>query len=288
MRRSMLLRRTVALLAGALACLSACLLNWAAIAQAPPVFVPSFWDPQKRLEKPDLGGQHSIRFLTEEDYPPFHFALPDGSLAGFDIDLARAICDELKVACTIQQRRFDLLTDALNSEQGDALIASLRISSETRKKFDFTTPYYATPARFVTRSDSKIEPTPEALAGKKIGVVEKSAHEAYLTAFFPAVKRAAYPSRAAMRDALRNGEIDAFFDDGILSQFWLLAAEAQNCCAFRGGPFTESRYFGEGVGIAVKKGNNNLRRALDYALAVLARNGTYTDLYLKYFPLGFY
>jgi polar amino acid transport system substrate-binding protein len=91
-----------------------------------------------------------------------------------------------------------------------------------------------------------------------------------------------------MRDALKTAEIDAFFDDGIISDFWLLAPETQNCCAFRGGPFTESRFFGEGVGIAVKTGNNSLRKALDYALAALVRNGTHTDLYLKYFPIGFY
>src|SRR5271163_514390 len=79
-----------------------------ATAQTQNVFVPSFSDPQKRIEKPDLGGLRSIRFLTEEDFPPFHFTMPDGSLAGFDVDLARAICEELRVACTIQQRRFDL------------------------------------------------------------------------------------------------------------------------------------------------------------------------------------
>lgn len=280
-----LLRR---LFAPLLACLLVYLVVCPALAETPGVFVPSFWDPQKRLEKPDLGGLRAIRFLTEDDYPPFHFAMADGSLTGFDVDLARAICEELKVACTIQQRRFDLLNEALNTDQGDALIAPLRIDVENRKKYDFTSPYYATPARFVARTDSTLDPMPEGLGGKKIGVLAKSAHEAYLAAFFPKAERIAFPSRAAMRNALRSGDIEGFFDDGITSHFWLLAAEAQNCCAFRGGPFTESRYFGEGVGIAVKKGNNTLRRALDYALAMLARNGTHTDLYLKYFPIGFY
>jgi polar amino acid transport system substrate-binding protein len=252
------------------------------------VFVPGFWDPQQRLEKPDLAGLHSIRFLTEEDYPPFHFAMPDGSLAGFDVDLARAICEELKVACTIQQRRFDLLRDALVSDQGDALIASLRIDTENRSTFDFTSPYYTTPARFVARSSDSFEATPRSLSGKKIGIIKKSAHEAYLATFFPTAKPVGYDSRVAMYRALKGGEIDAFFDDGIISEFGFLANEGQDCCAFRGGPFTESRFFGEGVGIAVKKGNYTLQHALDYALAMLARNGTYTDLYLKYFPIGIY
>ena len=266
-----------------------CFVAAPAVAQtSASVFVPSFWDPQVRLEKPDLSGLRSIRFMTEEDYPPFHFAMPDGSLAGFDIDIARAICEELKVTCTIQQRRFDLLAGALDAGQGDALIASLRIDADSRRKFDFTAPYYATPARFVAGAANMLEATPERLAGKRIGVMKKSAHEAYLAAFFPTVEQIAFESRLAMRNALKAADIDAFFDDGIVSELWLLAPESQNCCAFRGGPFTESRFFGEGVGIAVKNGNNSLRKALDYALAMLAKNGVHTDLYLKYFPIGFY
>lgn len=253
-----------------------------------PVFVPNFFDPQHRIDKPDLSELHSLRFLTEDDYPPFHFALPDGSLAGFDVDLARAICEELKIACTIQARRFDLLAAALNSGDGDALIASLRIDADSRAKFDFTAPYYATPARFVTLAATRLDATPEGLAGKRVGVIGKTAHEAYLATFFPKTLRKTYDNRVALYAALKSGKIDAFFDDGIISSFWLAGSEGQKCCVFRGGPFTESRFFGEGVGIAVKKGNRSLLQALDYALVELARRGIYTDLYLKYFPIGFY
>lgn len=252
------------------------------------IFVPSFFDPHHHPAKPDMTGLNSIRFVTEDDYPPFHFALPDGTLAGFDIDLARAICEELKVACTIQVRRFDLLAAAIDDNQADALLAALRIDAQNRKRFDFTAPYYATPARFVMSAKSTLVVTPEGLAGKTVGVVAKTAQEAYLSAFFPEVKRKSYPTRAALRDALRKGEIDAFFDDAISSAFWIAGTDSHGCCAFRGGPYTESRFFGEGVGIAVKKGNRQLRNALNYALATLSANGVYTDLYLKYFPIGFY
>ncbi len=272
-------------------CFLALALVVAANAQSEPrsaVFVPSFFDPHLTLSKPDLTELHSIRFVTEDDYPPFHFALPDGSLAGFDVDLARAICEALKVACTIQVRRFDLLAGALDSNQADALLASLRIDAESRKKFDFTAPYYATPARFVTLAKSKLVATPEGLAGKRVGIIAKTAHEAYLETFFPKVERKSFDNRTALRAALRKGEIDALFDDAISSSFWLAGTDSQRCCVFRGGPYTESRFFGEGVGIAVKKGNHKLRDALNYALAQLSAKGVYTDLYLKYFPIGFY
>jgi polar amino acid transport system substrate-binding protein len=270
--------------------LIACLAFAASPARAQTdVFVPSFWDPHHRAPKPEMGDLRSIRFLTEDDYPPFHFALPDGALAGFDVDLARAICEELKIACTIQARRFDTLIDALDENQGDAIIASIRVDDQSRAKLDFTSPYYATPARFVTQKTTQLtDATPESLRRKTIGVEAHSAHEAYLETFFPDAIRKPYDSQKALRDALAKGDIDALFGDGVSLSFWLQGEDAHECCAFRGGPFLDSRFFGEGVGIAVKKGNPHLRQALDYALAALAAKGTYTDLYLKYFPLGFF
>ena len=95
-------------------------------------------------------------------------------------------------------------------------------------------------------------------------------------------------SQKSLRDALVKGEIDTMFGDGIALSLWLDSSEGRTCCAFRGGPFIDAKFFGEGVGIAVKKGNAPLRQTLDYALAELAARGTYTNLYLKYFPLGFF
>src|SRR4029077_4715266 len=77
-----------------------------AVGAEPPVQVPGFWDPRRRPERPDLNRVVGIRFLTEIDYPPFNFAGPDGNPQGFNVDLARMMCEELKVACTIQMRRF--------------------------------------------------------------------------------------------------------------------------------------------------------------------------------------
>jgi len=253
------------------------------------VFVPSFWDPAARLEKPDLGTLRIVRFLTDDDYPPFDFVAPDGSLTGFNVDLARAICEELKLACTVQPRRWDTIIDALNEGRGDAAIASIAITEAARRKVDFTAPYYKTPARFVARRNTPLSSaTPEELAGKSIGVEMKTAHEAYLRTFFPGAIVKPFDNTIALRSALRSGAIDVLFGDGVTLARWLDGTDAEDCCAFVGGPFTESRYFGDGVGIAVKKNNLVLRRALDYALQQLALRGVYADLYLKYFPVGFY
>ncbi|MBM3562505.1 MAG: transporter substrate-binding domain-containing protein [Alphaproteobacteria bacterium] len=253
----------------------------------PAAAAPSFWDPNRSPEKPDLSGLRQIRFLTEDDYPPFNFLLPDGQVAGFNVDLARAICVELDVACTIQRRRWDLLVPALNDNSGDAVIASLAINDETRKQVDFSGPYMMTPGRFVMQADTTLKSaSPSAFADRPIAVVAGSRHEAFLKAFYPQSKLVTFETPALARNALKNGHVQGLFGDAISLSYWLNGAEAAGCCVFRDGPFTDPKYFGEGVGIAVKKGNAPLRRALDYALARLAQRGVFAELYLKYFPVG--
>lgn len=256
---------------------------------AQEVFIPRFWDPKRRPEKPNLGRMTTIRFLTEDDYPPFHFRGPNGLPIGFNIDLARAVCEELGVTCTIQVRRFDTLLPALEAGAGDAVVASIAITPETRAKADFSDRYYRTPARFAAKKDSALkEISPELIAGRSVAVVAGSAHEAYIRTFFAETAIKTYPSAAAVFDALKSGEVELAFADGIALAFWLNGSGSAACCAFRGGPYTESRFFGEGVGIAVKPGNDTLVRAINYALFRLWERGVFTDLYLRYFPVGFY
>jgi polar amino acid transport system substrate-binding protein len=253
----------------------------------PGVRVPGFWDPRRRPEKPDLSRISVIRFLTETDYPPFNFAGPDGNPQGFNVDLARLLCEELKVACTIQMRRFETLIAALNGNQGDAAIASITATLDMRTKVDFTDSYYRTPARFVAKRDSLIDdPLPERLEGKKVAVVAGTAHEAYLKALFTEAEVRAYPSADLARLALRRGDVDLLFGDAISLAFWLNGTDSESCCAFRGGPYIDSRYFGEGIGIAVKKGNDTMRLALNWALFRVWEQGRFTDLWLRYFPIS--
>ena len=255
--------------------------------KADPMAVPSFWDPRRRPERPDLSRISIIRFLTEIDYPPFDYAGPDGNPAGFNVDLARMICEEIKVACTVQMRRFDTLVDALNRNEGDAVIASISPSADMRQKVDFSDPYYRVPARFVSRKDVVFdEIKPEALEGKKIAVVAGTAHEAYLKDLFTEAELRPYPSQEAARAALKKGEADLLFGDGVSLAFWLNGTDSTGCCVFRGGPYTESRFFGEGIGIAVRRNNDLMRQAFNWALFRLWEKGRFTDLWLRYFPIS--
>ena len=250
---------------------------------------PGFWDPRRRPERPDLGRLTLIRFMTEVDYPPFDYAGQDGNPTGFNVDLARAICEELHVTCTVQMRRFDTLFDALNDNKGDAAIASISVTPESRARADFSDPYYRPVARFVTRRDAKIDDVrPEKIEGKTIAVVAGTAHEQYLRTLFTEAEVKPYKTAEAAREALHRGETDLLFGDGFALSFWLNGTDSGNCCAFVGGPFLESRYFGEGIGVAVKHGNDTLRLAINWALFRLWEKGRYTDLWLRYFPINPY
>jgi polar amino acid transport system substrate-binding protein len=266
---------------------------FAAHAQSPDTetkpIVPDAWQGDAYRPKPDLNGLKRIRFITDSDYPPFHYYDEVGALTGFNIDLAQAICDVLAVECEITATNWSSLMPAIQTGEADAAIASIRITAEALKSADFTLRYYATPARFAVRKDSDItEIGPELVEGLKIGVAKDSGHEAYLKTFFPGAAIAAFESSEAAQKALKEGAIDLVFADGITLAFWFNGVESANCCEFVGGPYLDSRFFGEGVGIAVKKGNRRLVAALNYALEQVHARGTYEELFLRYFPMNFF
>lgn len=256
--------------------------------QADGVFIPNFWDPQSRIERPDVSSLKMVRFVVDDEYPPFGFLGRDGTLTGFNVDLARAVCEELRIVCTIQARRFDTIVAAIETGEADAAIASLAITPAARARVDFTRPYYRTPARFIAhKGDGALDLTPESLSSE-IAVVADSAHAAFLARHFPKASPRAYPSTPALLAALRTGEARLAFADGVMGALWLNGADSRDCCAFADGFFLDPAYFGEGVGIAVRKQNVLLRRAIDFALLRLSQQGTYSEIYLKYFPVGFF
>ncbi len=247
------------------------------------------WASAQTGPKPDWSWLPALRVLTEPDYPPFNYYDEEGQLTGFNVDLTRAICRELAVTCEINAAEWNTLIASLQNNEADAVVASLVISAKSLGQVDFTSRYYSTPARFAARVGSDIgEISVAALNGKKIAVVQGSAHEAFLRDFFQSAKIMPYPTLADARAALKNGDASLLFGDGISLMFWIQGTDSARCCEFKGEGYSEPRYFGDGVGIAVKKGNTRLREVLDYALARVKASGRYEELMLRYFPLPLY
>lgn len=244
---------------------------------------------QPALAEPAPAARTVVRFLTDSDYPPFNYLDEEGTLTGFNVDVARSLCLELEVTCDIQVGEWAGLLTQLGRGETDAVIASLAATSTSLSEADFTQSYYATPARFAVRKTwGETDVTPETLESQRIAVVAGTAHEAYLQLYFRDSVIVPFETPEAAREALVKGEADALFGDAFSLMFWLSGTSSNGCCEFRGGPFADERYFGGGIGIAVRKGDQELRQQLDKALDKLRKSGRLEELYLRYFPLKAY
>ncbi|KKB76894.1 hypothetical protein VW35_16410 [Devosia soli] len=260
-----------------------------ALSLATPVFaqsLPNHADPDAREILPMQGAVPAIRFLTTADFPPFNFRDANGELIGFNIDLAKRICTEINVACTMQAWPWDQAADALGDAQGDALIAGLAVTPENGERFDFSSIYLALPGRFVTRADGAEDFSTASLAGKTVAVRGGSAHAQFMARYLPDVPVESFVTEIQALEAVRDGEADAFFGDAMRAAFWL--NDNLDCCAFAGEPYFRPDLFGEGFTIAVPAGNDAVRHAIDWALVRLKENGALDELYLRWFPVGFY
>jgi polar amino acid transport system substrate-binding protein len=267
----------------------ACLWPIAGDTQIRNDIVPDAWQGDALRPKPDMAGLERLRFVTDSDYPPFHYFDEVGALTGFNVDLAKAICETLEVECEVRDVDWSDIFGVLARNEADAAIASVRITADSLARADFTSRYYATPARFVAQKATELRDIrPETLQGKKIGVAKDTGHEAYLKLFFPNVAIASFETADDAQRALKEGAIDLVFGDGIGLTFWLNGVSSEGCCEFRGGPYLDNKFFGEGVGIAVKKGNRQLAQILNYALEQVHASGRYEELFLRYFPMSFF
>lgn len=231
----------------------------------------------------------AIRFLTDNDFPPFNYLDEDNQLTGFNVEIARALCLELAAACDIQARPWDQLLTGLKRGEADAVIASHAVNPKLLAEFAVTDRYYHTPARFVAkRAGAARVFTPEGLDGAKIAVAKGTAHEAYLRTFFTLSTIQPFENIELARDAVVTGAADALFDDGIALVFWLNGTASKACCEFKGGAFVEPKYFGDGVGITIQKSDTQLQGLLNAALKRLRDTGRFDELVLRYFPLRAY
>lgn len=248
--------------------------------------LPNHVDPTAREVVPNLTALPAIRFLTTADFPPFNYRDAQGALIGFNIDLARAICEELSVGCTVQAWPWEQVASALGDNQGDALIAGLALSAENGERFDFSNIYLSLPARFVTQAANAARFSADALAGRTVSVRRGATHAEFLARYLPKAIAAPFDTELEALDAVASGAADAYFGDAMRASFWL--NEAGSCCSFAGDPYFRPDLFGEGLAVAVPAGNDTVRLAIDFALVRLKRDGRLDELYLRWFPVSFY
>ncbi|MCX7328506.1 MAG: transporter substrate-binding domain-containing protein [Hyphomicrobiales bacterium] len=275
----------VALLPGASAQQQAQPQNRMSPAPRERVVIPFHGDPRVRSERPEGPVPRNLRIITDDEFPPLHFADPDGQPVGFSVDLMRAICERMAVACTIQVRRFDTLLQTLAEGQADIVAAAIPVTASLKSRFHVSRIYHRLPARFVGAAGFDRVRVEAGFTGVRVGVARDTAHAAYLAEHFPkAVATGAADLEAALQLLLR-GEVDLVFGDGQAAALWLGGREGAGF-RFVGGPFLGIRHFGEGIGFVLRPDEPNLKRAVDYALQGVWDDGTYARLFLRYFPVS--
>lgn len=231
----------------------------------------------------------TLRIGTEGAYPPFNNLTSDGKLEGFDIDIANALCEEMKAKCEFVTQDWDGIIPALLAGKFDAIIASMSITEERKQKVDFTKKYYNTPSAVAGPKDSDItEISKEGLAGKVLGAATSTTHYNYATQYYTDTEVKGYPTSQEFLLDLANGRLDAVEDDISVLEEWLKTPDGA-CCKLLGQPSPQpTEIFGEGAGIAVRKGETELAEKFNAAIAAIRANGKYKEINDKYFSYDVY
>ncbi|MEL7543625.1 MAG: transporter substrate-binding domain-containing protein [Pseudomonadota bacterium] len=230
-----------------------------------------------------------LRFVTEGDYPPYNYFDEDRVLTGFNVSVARAICLELDVTCEIEPRDWDALVPAVNQRAADAIVASIAKTPQTLEQLDFSHSYHFTPARFVARRNSTaFEVTTESMVGRSVAVVGGTAHEAFLRTYFPDARIVTFAKPLEAHTALRQDRTDLLFGDAATLAIWMNGTNARGCCVFRGEAYAEPLFFGDGISVAVRKGDRETLDEINKALGAIRSSRRLEEIFLQFFPVKIY
>ena len=229
-----------------------------------------------------------LKIGTEGAYPPFNNLTADGKLEGFDIDIAMALCAEMKAECELVTQDWDGIIPALQAGKFDAIIASMSITDERKEKVDFSRKYYQTPPAIAVAKDSTIaDASPESLKGKSLGAQASTTHFNYAEAKYGGSDIKGFPSAQEYQLDMASGRVDAVMDDVMVLRGWL-ATEAGACCKILGTLTPDPTISGEGAGIAVRKGETALADKFNAAIDAIRANGEYKKIQDKYFDFDVY
>ncbi|RNF34305.1 amino acid ABC transporter [Paracoccus methylarcula] len=231
----------------------------------------------------------TLRLGTEGAYPPFNYIESDGTITGFDVEIGLELCKRMGEECEVVAQDWDGIIPGLLASKYDFIIASMFITEDRKKQVAFTDPYYLAAMTHVVPKDSDItEFTNEALAGKVIGAQSGTTQADYIEAVYPDADIRLYPTQDDANLDMASGRIDLQVGDILPMHDWTSKTEDGSCCELAGELITDPEFVGDGVGIAVRKEDEELREKLNAALAEIREDGTYQTINDKYFDLDVY
>lgn len=226
-----------------------------------------------------------IKMGTEGAYPPFNNINEDGELVGFDIEIGNALCDAMDVECEWVTSDWDGIIPALLAKKFDTIMASMSITEERKEKIAFTDKYYTSPVRFIRRKGT--DASPEDISSAVVGVQSATVSENLVRGKFPDAEIKTYAEQEQANLDLASGRVDLVAADAfVLIDF--VESEAGNDVEFVGPSYTDEEYLGEGIGIGVRKEDEELRKMLNEAIKTIREDGTYQKINAKYFDFDIY
>jgi polar amino acid transport system substrate-binding protein len=227
--------------------------------------------------------QDALRIGTEGAYPPFNMVNENGNLHGFDIDITNALCAEMGRTCIFVVQDWDGIIPGLLANKYDAIVASMSITEERKKAVDFTNKYWTNKLQFVAPKDEDLDISAEGMDGMAVGAQRATISAQWVEENMPGAELKLYDTQENAYLDLAAGRIDAILADMLVNYEWL-QSEAGADFEFKGEPVFENDL----IGIALRKGNEDLVAEFNDAIDAIVENGTYAEINAKYFPFSIY
>ncbi|UVL86097.1 ABC transporter substrate-binding protein [Pseudomonas sp. B21-028] len=231
-----------------------------------------------------------LKIGIEAAYPPFASKSPTGEITGFDYDIGNALCVEMQIKCVWVEQEYDGLIPALKVKKVDAILSSMSITQERKKSVDFTDKYYQSPARLAMKKGVAIDDDLSGLQGKRIGVQRSSIHDRFATDVLApkGVEIVRYTSQNEIYLDMNAGRLDGTVADQIILSESFLKLPTGQAFAFAGPQLTDPNYFGDGIGIALRKGDALRVERFNEAIKSIRAKGIYQAINAKYFDFDVY
>ena len=226
-----------------------------------------------------------IRIATEAGYAPFEYIAPTGELQGFNIDIGNEICNRLESKCVWVDQSFDSLIPGLQARKFDLANSTMTATDARRKVIDFSAPMYVVASRLVAHKDKNLEPTVESLKGLRIGVQQGTTMETYARKEWApkGVTIITYTSYTNAFTDLAAGRIDASFQEAPNAVDGFLNKPEGKDFHLTGDTIKDSAILNEPIAIGIRKGNKELKTAVDEAIKAMLADGTIAAFSEKYF-----
>lgn len=222
-----------------------------------------------------------LRIGTEGAYAPFNYTNADGTLGGFDVDMANALCADMQVTCEITAQDWDGIIPGLKAGKYDAIVAAMSVTPEREQQVAFTDPYFSNTLVFLAKKDSSFEPSnSDDINAHSIAAQRSTISSQWLENTYPKANMKLYDTLSNAFLDLGSSRVDAMISDKLPALEWLSSPTGSNY-VLKGDEIDINDNFA----IAVRPNDEALQAKINQSLANLKANGTYDKINQKYFAV---